>query len=34
MNRFIEEKKGILTSLKEEETNVSFEHDFEVYNKE
>ena len=34
MNRFIEEKKGILTSLREEETNVSFEHDFEVYNKE
>ena len=33
MHKFIEEKKGILTSLKDEESNVSFEHDFELYNK-
>ena len=33
MNKFIEQKKGIATSLKDEESNVSFEHDFEVYNK-
>lgn len=33
MHKFIEKRKGIITSLKDEESNVSFEHDFEVYNK-
>ncbi len=33
MNKFIAQRKGLVTSLKDQETNVSFEHDFEVYNK-
>ena len=33
MHKFIAQRKGITTSLKDEESNVSFEHDFEVYNK-
>lgn len=33
MHKFIAQRKGITPSLKDEESNVSFEHDFEVYNK-
>ena len=33
MNKFIAKRKGIVTTLQDQETNVSFEHDFEVYNK-
>ena len=33
MNKFIEYKKGTQLSIKDEESNVSFEHDFELYNK-
>ena len=33
MNKFIARQKGITTTIKDQETNVSFEHDFEVYNK-
>ena len=33
MHKFIERTKGIKNSLQDEESNVSFEHDFELYNK-
>ena len=33
MNKFIAKRNGIATTIKDQETNVSFEHDFEVYNK-
>ena len=33
MHKFIERTKGIKNSLQDEESNISFEHDFELYNK-
>lgn len=33
MHKFIERTKGFKNSLQDEESNVSFEHDFELYNK-
>lgn len=33
MHKFVEKAKGIQSTLQDEEGNVSFEHDFELYNK-